>query len=115
MLADRWWARDSQQRPSQACLHAGLLAGGAAAQQGLEENEEAVLELVEDVHLAAEAAWDIKAPDVPGVFLDGSVESWWVQAAAGTRQLTRQAGTCLKAAGSSCARRNAGIICTCSR
>ena len=54
-------------RPSEACLHAGLLAGGAAAQQSLEENEEAVLELVEDIHLALEAAWDIKAPDVPGV------------------------------------------------
>ena len=55
-----------------AWLHAGSLAGGAtAAQQALEENEEAVLELVEDVHLALEAAWDIRAPDVPGGCLDG--------------------------------------------
>ena len=29
-----------------------------------------MLELVEDVHLALEAAWDIKAPDVPGVCFD---------------------------------------------
>ena len=36
-----------------------------------------MLELVEDVHLALEAAWDIKAPDVPGVCLDGWVESCW--------------------------------------
>ena len=71
ILAGRQRALGSQQSPTWACLHAGLLAGGAAAQQGLEENEEAVLELVEDLHLALEAAWDIKAPDVPGVRLDG--------------------------------------------
>ena len=36
-----------------------------------------MLELVEDIHLALEAAWDIKAPDVPGVCRDGLVESCW--------------------------------------